>query len=68
LVFHERDQRAHDEDRTAQQARRDLEGQRLPGTGRHDADAVATGEHGIDDALLSGTKIVVTEDAGQDVA
>ena len=49
-------------------ARRDLEGERLAGAGRHDADAVAPAEHGGDDLLLPGTEVRVAEDVAQDVA
>jgi hypothetical protein len=68
LVLHERDERAHDEDRPGQDARRDLERQRLPRPRRHDADAVAAGEDGRDDLLLARTEVVEAEDAGQDAA
>ena len=44
-----------------QDARRDLEGERLAGAGRHDADAVAPGEHGVDDPPLPGTELAVAE-------
>ena len=67
LVLHERDERAHDEDRPRQDARRDLEGERLAGARRHDADAVAPRQHGADDTLLPGTEVRVSEDARQDL-
>ena len=44
LVLHERDERRDHERRAAEEARRDLVGERLPRAGRHDADAVAAGE------------------------
>src|SRR6266566_3927978 len=68
LVLHERDERAHDEHGAGDEARGDLEGERLARARRHDADAVAPREHGRDDLLLPLTKVLVAEDAGQDVA
>src|SRR5438445_616950 len=50
------------------EARGDLEGERLARARRHDADAVASREHGRDDLLLPRAKLGVAEDAGQDVA
>src|SRR5207249_1108523 len=52
----------------AREARRDLEGERLPRARRHDADAVAPREDGRDDLLLPRAEVLVAEDAGQDVA
>ncbi len=68
LVLHERDERAHDEHGAGDEARGDLEGERLARARRHDADAVAPREHGRDDLLLPRAKLGVAEDAGQDVA
>src|SRR5207247_2408667 len=68
LVLHERDERAHDEHGAGDEARGYLEGERLARAGRHDADAVASREHGRDDLLLPRAKLGVAEDAGQDVA
>src|SRR5205809_5122109 len=68
LVLHEGDERAHDEHGAGEEARGDLEGERLPRARRHDADAVAPPQHGRDDLLLSRTAVLVAEDAGQDVA
>ena len=68
LVLHEGNERAHDDHRPGEDARGDLIRERLPGTGRHDADAIAPGEHRVDELLLPGTKLGVAEDAGQDVA
>ena len=45
-----------------QQLGRHLKGQRLAGAGRHDADAVAAGEHGVDDLALPGPEASVAED------
>ena len=52
LVLHEGDQRRDDEHGPPQDARRELVGQRLARAGRHDADAVAAREHGLDDLAL----------------
>src|SRR5206468_3338702 len=68
LVLHEGDERAHDEHGAGEEARGDLEGERLPRARRHDSDAVAPPQHGRDDLLLSRTEVLVAEDAGQDVA
>ena len=42
---------------------RDLERERLARAGRHDADAVAAGEHRIDELALAGAELAVPEDA-----
>ena len=61
LVLHERDQRRDDQRRAAEHARRDLVGERFTRARRHDADAVAPGEHGADDLLLSGAERFIAE-------
>jgi hypothetical protein len=35
--------------------------ERFPGTGRHDADAVATGEDGAHDGELAGPELIETK-------
>ena len=66
LVLHEADQGGEDEDGAGQDARGDLEGDRLACPRRHDADAIVPGQHGLDDLELAGSKLVVTEDVTED--
>ena len=61
LVLHETDQGGEDDDRPRHEARGDLEGERLPRSGGHDADAVPTREHRVDDVRLSRPELVVAE-------
>ena len=61
LVLHQRDERRDHQRRAAEQPRRDLIGERLAGAGRHDADAVAAGQHRVDDLLLAGAERFVAE-------
>jgi hypothetical protein len=61
LVLHQRDQRRQHQDRAAQQLGRDLERQRLAGSGRHHPDAVAAGQDGVDDLALARPERLVAE-------
>ena len=47
--------------------RRDLERERLAGAGRHDADAVAAGEHRVDDLALARAERLVAEQRFEDL-
>src|ERR1044072_8108761 len=62
LVLHERDERRDHEYGAGQDLGRNLKRERLAGTGGHDADAVATGEHRVDDAPLPGAELAIAED------
>src|SRR5262249_11004570 len=62
LVLHERDKWRQNQHRAGEDLGRNLEGERLTGTGWHDADAVASGEDGLDDLALAGSKRVVPEE------
>src|ERR1051325_10465749 len=62
LVLHERDERRDHEYGAGQDLGRNLERERLAGTGGHDADAVATGEPRVDDAPLPGAELAIAED------
>ena len=59
LILHERDERRDHQRGSAEQARRDLVGQRLARAGGHDADAVASSQHRRDDRLLAGAETLV---------
>ncbi len=61
LVLHQRDQGRDHQHRPGQQLGRDLEGERLAGPGGHHPDAVAAGEHGVDDLALPGAELRVAE-------
>ena len=61
LILHERDERRNDQHRSRQDSGRNLEGDRLAGAGRHDADAVAAAQHRIDEMSLAGAELAVPE-------
>ena len=65
LVRHERDQRRHDEDHAAEDARGNLERHGLARAGRQHADGVASGQHGIYELQLARTEPLVAEDLSQ---
>ena len=50
-----------------QQLGRDLKRQRLAGAGRHQADAVASGQHGVDDLALAGPEGLIAEERFEDL-
>ena len=61
LVLHQRDQRRDHQHGARQQLRGKLERERLAGARGHHPDAIAAGEHGIDDAPLPGAEVAITE-------
>ena len=67
LVLHQRDERRQDQHRAAEQLGRNLKRQRLAGAGRHQADAVATSQHGVDDLALTGPERLVAEERLEDL-
>ncbi len=67
LVLHQRDERRHDQRGSPEHPSGDLERDRLPRARRHDPDAIATGEHGVDDLLLARAELRVAEDLRQHV-
>jgi hypothetical protein len=66
LVLHQRDQGRDHEDRARQDAGGKLVGQRLPGPGGHDRDAVPPGQHGVDDLALPRAELAKAEDLVED--
>ena len=67
LILHQADQGRQYQDRSREDACRNLEGERFARTGRHDGDAVSSCEDGLDDLLLSRPECVVAEDVSQNV-
>jgi hypothetical protein len=61
LILHQRDEGGDDQHGAGQDAGRDLEGERLTRAGRHERDAVAPGEHGVDHRALPGAELAVAE-------
>ena len=53
--------------RAAQQLGRNLKGDRFAGAGRHDPDAVASGQHRVDDFALARSKRLVAEQRFEDL-
>ena len=66
LVLHQADERGEDEHGPGHDAGRDLEGERLPRSGGHNAYAVPPRQDRVDDVGLSRPELVVTEDVAQD--
>jgi hypothetical protein len=56
LILHQRDERRDDQGDTAEHDRGQLEPQRLARARRHHRKEIATGENGVDQFLLTGTK------------
>src|ERR1700694_2958742 len=61
LVFHERDERRHDDGRTGQEQGRQLVAKRFAGSGRENAKRILAVHHPPDDLFLAGLKELVTE-------
>ena len=61
LVLHQGDQRRDDDGRALVEQRRELEGQRLAGAGRHDRQRVLAAQRAGDDGGLPGAQILVAE-------
>ena len=61
LVLHQRDERRQHQHRSAEQLGGNLERERFAGAGGHQADAVATGEHRVDDLALARAERLVAE-------
>jgi hypothetical protein len=56
LILHQRNQRRHDQRDAGQQEGRQLESERLPGSGGHDRQNVMPVHHGTNDVFLTRTK------------
>ncbi|MNS59637.1 hypothetical protein D3C72_925990 [compost metagenome] len=65
LVFHQRNQRRHDQGRARQQRGGQLVAQGLAAAGGHDGQGVAPGQHAVDDFLLARAQPRHAEDRAQ---
>ena len=66
LILHQTDERRQDEHGPVQDARRQLERQRLTCTCRHDGNAVAASEYRIDDFALAGSEVLEAKSVSKD--
>src|SRR5262249_41146477 len=67
LILHERDERRQDEHCSRQDLGWNLKSDRLAGAGRHDPDAIAAAQHGVDEMPLARTEFAIAEDTFQDL-
>ena len=67
LILHEADQRRDDEHGPVEDPRRQLVGERLARTRRHDRGAVPTPEDGVDDLALPRAEALEAEDVSEDL-
>ena len=65
LVLHQRHERAHDDGRTAEHERRDLEGDALAPARSHDHDDVAPGQDGVHGLALHAAEGLVAVDGAE---